>query len=131
MKACTKCGEIKPLTEYHKRAGRKSGYKSECKECANTRHKVWRKEYGLANHIKYKYGISLEDYNKMYELQGGACAICNNKQDHGRTELLFVDHDHETSEVRGLLCHYCNAGLGYFKDDISNLSKAILYLANQ
>ena len=60
----------------------------------------------------------------LRDAQGNMCAIC------GATELpLFVDHDHTSGLVRGLLCHYCNIGLGGFKDDPARLQSAIRYLA--
>ena len=73
------------------------------------------------------YGISLDDYNALLDLQKECCAICGIKQeDFGKN--LFVDHDHSTGEVRGLLCHKCNSGLGMFNDDIKLLHAAIDYL---
>jgi hypothetical protein len=38
--------------------------------------------------LKANYGISLEDYQRMLERQGGVCAICKKKSD----ETLCVDH---------------------------------------
>jgi hypothetical protein len=74
-----------------------------------------------------KYGMSLEAYNDMLESQGGSCAIC--KTAAGKFQKsLCVDHDHETGEVRGLLCNSCNWGLGYFRDRPRLLAQALVYL---
>lgn len=64
--------------------------------------------------IQNRYGITLEDYEKLYTEQGGHCAICNKHQ----TELnskLAVDHCHTSKVVRGLLCRTCNAHLGWYE----------------
>ena len=69
------------------------------------------------------YGISLEDYDVMFERQGGACAICK------RTGVtLCVDHCHLTGEVRGLLCIRCNSAIGFCSDDPAVLLAAAEYL---
>jgi len=70
-------------------------------------------------HIKHRYGISLDDYHKMLEAQGGVCAICKEPGKPSRKKptkyliprLLDVDHDHVTGRVRGLLCNSCNRRL--------------------
>lgn len=73
------------------------------------------------------YGITLEDYNRMFIEQNGCCKICGKHQQDLKASL-HVDHNHTTGKVRGLLCHHCNVGLGNFEDDITLLSKAIAYL---
>ena len=72
--------------------------------------------------LKYKYGISLADFNLLKEKQNGKCAIC------GMDEILYVDHCHTTKRVRGLLCQKCNTAIGFFKDNVDNIAKAITYL---
>lgn len=73
--------------------------------------------------FKRVYGISLEDYDVMFERQGGACAICK------RTGVtLCVDHCHLTGEVRGLLCIRCNSAIGFCSDDPAVLLAAAEYL---
>lgn len=73
---------------------------------------------------KAKYGISKAEYEALLDEQRGCCVIC------GECLMyeLRVDHDHETGEIRGLLCANCNSGLGMFKEDISSLAAAIDYL---
>ena len=80
-------------------------------------------------YLKKTYGISLKQYEKMYMEQAGACAICR-KPTTRENPFLFVDHDHNTGKVRGLLCHKCNAGIGLFEDNIVSLNFAIQYLRN-
>src|SRR3972149_1396861 len=56
---------------------------------------------------KHYYGI---DFVSMYAAQHGKCAICN--QDKNESEL-YVDHEHDTMKVRGLLCSGCNSLVGW------------------
>lgn len=72
------------------------------------------------------YAISLEEYNKMLDIQNYRCAICKNRT---RTAVLNVDHDHITGKVRGLLCSRCNTGLGRFQDRWEIVNEAANYLA--
>ncbi len=74
-------------------------------------------------HLKYEYGLTLEDYHQRYSEQNGQCLICESPQ-----ELLDVDHDHTTGKVRGLLCNQCNTALGLLKDSPDVLLKAVAYL---
>lgn len=83
--------------------------------------------------LRKNFGITLEQYNKMFNEQGGCCKICNNPETAifkktGATIMLAVDHCHKTGKVRGLLCGRCNPALGAFNDDIEILESAIDYL---
>lgn len=83
--------------------------------------------------LKSQYGISLEEYNLMYEKQGGVCAICLKPEKSidkrtGKIYNLSVDHCHNTSKVRGLLCIKCNTGIGKFDDNTQTLLNAVKYL---
>jgi hypothetical protein len=84
-------------------------------------------EYTREIHIKRKYGLSLEQYNQMFEDQNGKCVICDYKFGQKKGDC-YVDHCHETSVVRGLLCQNCNTGLGNFKDKPERINKAAEYL---
>ena len=78
--------------------------------------------------LKKKYGISLADYFQMFQDQNGCCKICGVTQEDLK-QVLVVDHCHNTSKVRGLLCSACNTAIGLLKDDIKILEKAIGYLS--
>jgi len=87
------------------------------------------KEKNKDHQLKYKFGITLEDFDRMVESQNGLCAICDgeNVKINGKIVSLAVDHNHETGKVRGLLCNGCNTSLGRLKT-IAMLKKAIKYL---
>jgi len=57
-----------------------------------------------------KFGITIEDYERMLEEQGGGCRICHDPPPENGS--LHVDHDHKTGKVRALLCVKCNNAIG-------------------
>ena len=70
---------------------------------------------------------TLQKYENLWNNQNGLCKICESELSEG-AHKPHVDHDHNTGEVRGILCANCNRGLGAFKDDKILLLKAIDYL---
>lgn len=80
--------------------------------------------------LKKNFGLTVQDYNEMSQSQKGVCSICQKKQTAKYTKYLFVDHDHKTGKVRGLLCDRCNKGIGFFFDDVKLLERAIIYLSS-
>lgn len=80
--------------------------------CA-THHRAVQKQVRTRAHdrrVQQFYGITPEQYWKIYQAQGGVCAICCIAS--GKARRLAVDHDHKTGEVRGLLCGPCNQMIG-------------------
>lgn len=146
MKKCTKCGEVKELSEFYKHTTTKDGFVSHCKQCHSLINKKrrenpeyvarqketmsrWRansknKRSILSSAYKTKYGITLEEYEDQFSKQEGKCYICGNTQD----KPLYVDHCHKKETIRKLLCQQCNTGLGMFKDNPEIMAKAISYL---
>lgn len=74
------------------------------------------------------FGITLDDYYAICDEQYEQCDICGVSWTETKERRLVIDHDHETEQVRGLLCSGCNAGLGFFTDDPKRLEAAIRYL---
>jgi hypothetical protein len=99
-----------------------------CLDCKRENGKRYRdknrKKLNLKNRVG-RYGISIADYKKMMKQQGGKCAICGDSLD---KVTIRIDHNHETGEVRGLLCASCNTGLGLLKDSPLVLENAKKYL---
>lgn len=146
MKTCKKCSITKPLTEFRMSKGYKDGVNSRCIECL----KIWfqtpdgikskRKAHSKFDkkfnsnpdnyrnrNFKSKYGITLDDYNRMHAEQNGVCAICH-KEETVKKLHLAVDHSHATNRVRGLLCNRCNLLLGKAYDSVEYLRACIQYL---
>lgn len=86
--------------------------------------------YARASQLR-QYGLTVEEYDTLLQKQEGLCAICGRpetRQMRGIKTALVVDHNHQTGQVRGLLCHACNVGIGLLHDDIKLLQKALNYL---
>lgn len=86
------------------------------------------KERRHSAHIQALYGLTQDEYWKIYEFQGGACAICQRAK--GTTKKLSVDHDHATGAVRMLACTRCNRMLGHLRDDPEAFERAAECLRN-
>jgi hypothetical protein len=74
-----------------------------------------------------RHGLRREQIDLLFALQGSACAICR-ATDPGTKQGWAVDHDHSTGIARGVLCHKCNTGIGFLRDDPSRLRAAAAYL---
>lgn len=77
--------------------------------------------------MKKDYNLTIAAYEELVEQQNFRCALCERHV----SELhkpLFVDHDHTTGKVRGLLCIRCNTSLGGLGDSVAGLLKALNYL---
>jgi hypothetical protein len=91
------------------------------------RNKSLTKDQIKHNNLKYKHGITLEQYNNKFILQEGKCDICK-KHASACRRALAVDHNHKTGQIRSLLCDECNRGIGLLGDDVNRLKSAYEYL---
>lgn len=128
MKKCHKCTITKDDAGFCRDRSRKDGLSNKCKECERAYQKKNRKKLTineLARRRKVLYGVSVEEFKRMFDEQGGVCAICSRP---GGGNGLGVDHDHESKKVRALLCGPCNVGLGMFNDSSAVVQTAADYL---
>lgn len=148
MRLCSKCKIKKTLDYFCKDKSDKSGYNCYCKGCAKEqilkskqgnpiKHKETARNYRKKNpdrirnnKIKHRYGITSINYNQLFYEQGGCCKICGRHQSN-LNKALSVDHNHETKNVRGLLCISCNSMIGLAKESVINLQNAIKYLESE
>lgn len=149
MRTCSRCGETKPLDAFYKGQRKTSknplGLTSACKVClavTQRKHYYENQEVFLANSRKWyyekggakvmrlsdlrrKYGLTESDFDQLFANQHGWCAIC-----HMDLVKPYIDHDHITGQIRGLLCGPCNMALGGFGDATNRLINAVNYMQN-
>ena len=129
-RTCMNCKVTKSAVDFYAHKG--GHLRHECKACMNAKARARHKEKAKDpsyRRDKYlaRYGITHDEYEKMLAAQNGVCAICQGEETKRWTHFS-VDHNHETGEVRGLLCHTCNTGLGQFQDSPELLAEAANYL---
>lgn len=144
MLECTKCKLEKEECEFRVRKDLTRGFQSWCKECqrVDSRKRYRPKPPKLKKLVDeqqvkleakkrmlmYRYRLDYNTYLKMYDEQGGCCKICKDPKKLGGFTGLQVDHDHQSGEVRGLLCRNCNTAIGKFKENIEFIKAAVDYL---
>ena len=139
MKECCTCKQFKPLDDFSKNKATKDTLNKRCKTCHNTAcNKFYRRDPENSKRIMRRQNIriywphlslndALKAYEDMKQFQNNACAICKISLDENE-KRAYIDHDHDTGKVRGLLCSHCNSGLGFFKDNLDSLENAKNYL---
>lgn len=127
LRLCPKCKVKREIRYFGFRDKDKTKLKSWCNKCAaEASNALYNYEEKRKYSLKFLYGISVEEYDRLRVKQDFKCALCGRHENdvyHG----LHVDHCHKTGEVRGLLCHLCNTMLGKIENrDL--LDKVIDYL---
>lgn len=141
---CRTCKETLPLDQFRRGTGRDAAPRRDCNKCLSEKSRKWttsNSDKAYSAHLLRRFGITLAEYDAIAERQGGVCAICGEPPDGPRNmrkggrrtfkARLVVDHDHDTGNVRGLLCNCCNAGIGHLKDDIATIKSALKYLGGE
>ena len=116
---CKPCNDLKSASYYSKNSDRLKRLAKEYKQAHPECNRKWE--------LKNKYGMSIEEYDRLLEAQGGRCFLCLvEKCQSGRR--FAVDHCHKTNKIRGLLCLHCNKALGLFRDNPDVLRRAAAYV---
>lgn len=120
-KKCCCCGEEKLASKFPKSISSSDGLRNYCTTCKRERSKDAR--------LQRQYGITIQEYKDILSSQNMRCACCGTKKCSAGLPFC-VDHDHNTGEVRGLLCQACNTSIGKLGDTIEGVRKALDYLTN-
>lgn len=136
-KMCIKCKGIKDINDFSletiysgKVRNPIKNRRTTCKKCrskiATDHRKTPEGRYKKRlSTIKWRHGLSADEYLEMVDKQENLCAICGKPPG---SKALAVDHNHLTNKTRELLCVACNFAIGWFKDDIEVMQKAIQYI---
>lgn len=148
---CKRCEIGRPIVDFHVAKGCHDDRRPVCKFCIRKYQKkryptvakvrcAKQREYNARNplanrrgNLMKSYGITLEQYNIMFESQGGVCLICGCPEiikRKGKIKNLAVDHNHITGKVRGLLCQKCNQALGLLNENPVVIKSLLEYITN-
>ena len=151
-KVCTKCRVEMPATAvfFELEKTRPLGISSQCRGCKSARSAEWNaahREHVTKRNAEWrrkntehcvrrerqrslsKYDLTVEEYDVIFNAQGGVCAICKAPPRADKQGKLAVDHCHKTTRNRGLLCIRCNQSIERLENDPDWGTKALNYLA--
>ena len=135
-KVCTKCNKEKPLDEFPYRGANRKDLRAWCKSCKNKEACNYRarvkkqdpEQYFKTNfkhNIKSKYGLTVEQWQQIFDKQQGCCAVCGIHQSE-LSHRLCVEHIHQTGKVRQLTCKTCNHLIDIYETDFYGLNDDIV-----
>lgn len=136
-RTCIRCAISKDASGFRSGAnGRTIGTCRQCLVQLRRERYNWHKENSTGVLARYThearlraYGLTQGSYHQMVEEQGGRCFLCRAvPSGRGPNAVLHIDHCHDSGQVRGLLCHGCNAAIGHFRDDPLIMEKAAAYV---
>ncbi len=148
-KTCRDCQVEQPVSAFGTSRSKDSPhgfyYRSYCIECGkirsqlygtahrgsrNARLREWRqkspkkvRQLDLRKRLWSKYKMTPLELEELTEAQKGQCLLCHQRK------RLFIDHDHNTGRVRGLLCPRCNSILGHLEQHPGLLKSMAAYLS--
>jgi len=133
---CGKCGALKQI---------RADGSSRCRGCVTNWNRQYyhrsakRRNLQRSLYIKRTYGVSVAYLEELLAFQNERCAICGRHWTACATarhyeyetmflQHLYVDHDHETGKVRGLLCNKCNSAIAFLGENLALLDPLEGYL---
>lgn len=139
---CKICEQVLPICHFYLLLNRngKRYPNSYCKDCGNKNRNHYGKSAPTKQMIRRRnlkiFGMTVEQYDALLASQGGVCAICHSEETHvspftKSARRLCVDHDHQTGEVRGLLCSACNRAIGLLGDSLPRILAVVDYLKSK
>lgn len=147
MKTCVTCKKKKPLTDFYRKKNRRDGRRSDCKACGKRSVQKWERENptkvrrtnnkSVQKHREGKFntntwkcrGIDFtqEKYETRLKKQAGVCAICK-RPNPSKKKRFALDHNHDTGQVRGVVCDRCNLIVGIIEKDPTIIKASLQYL---
>jgi len=114
-KRCSQCKRRLPATEefFNKSKTHSLGLYTWCRACTSDKHQY------------HKYGLLPGQRHVLYVAQDGLCNVCKEPVLYSK---INTDHNHETGEVRGLLCIFCNTLVGYLEKHPDRIKLAEQYI---
>ncbi len=136
---CMKCHEMKRRNFFYPLSKYSTKLMSYCRACIGDmrqqdylkRAEIERAQNAVSR-LKRKYGMTLEDRDRMLDHQQDCCLACLREFRYAsQTDSPHIDHDHTTGKVRGILCGSCNTALGHGRDNPSILRRLATYVERQ
>lgn len=104
---------------------RKDAYREASDRARRRREALYTPEQWRERNLLNKYGITLSEWDAMFEAQGRRCFFgCEEPGNHNWS----TDHDHETGKVRAILCAKHNTMVGYIEKNAADLADVLLYI---
>lgn len=125
-KLCRRCDRSMGLGEFQKDRRSPDGYSPQCKSCRRRYRSKEDPRVSKDRMMRWKFGISLDEFEEMIKEQEGRCAACGDLPSSGK--VLHLDHCHKTGRIRRPICGNCNTALGLLKESPKKIHGLLAYI---